>query len=235
MSTSVLTRTVASVQDKRLVLNNSSWAAKIDIGNAWNSIVLGMRVSMNDSGGDITGSPKFYFGLCSNPNSGFTNGPLSSLGHFVGIAADDATLTRATGPLRYTIAQNNWIKVGAVDTGFAGGGGWVVSADPLVRTVFLIMITRSGGNLLVGSTFISNATAIVDVSAEHFEWVLYENDTPDAANILEGLIGATGYTNAAQSTIPVDEGANGPLNAICVAWDRTTPFEFSDIGYKVHF
>lgn len=52
----------------------------------------------------------------------------------------------------------------------------------------------------------------------------------DAAAILQAATGIS-YTGTYTANVPVDEGANGSLNAICVAWDQAGLLYISDIAW----
>ena len=236
MSTSILSR-VISVTDKRIVLSNSHAAIKLDHvlinNNTWSNIRIGCRIQMGDTGADITGTPKFFFGLLSNPSAGMANGPLgTSTSHFFGIDTDNATWIRGSNAYTQT-SFHVGTKVGtteslAVDSNFDDFAiGYSLST---VRNALVIDFSRpSAWSANVVHPY-NDTTAAIDISqAQLLESMILSPLT--AAGTLFGYGTSTALSNVGRT---VDEGTNGQLNSICMGWDRSSAvMEFSDIVYAV--
>jgi len=235
MSSSYLTRVIGGVSDRRVVLNNSAFAETIAIGTNWSQLHISARISMTDSGGSLTSTPKFYAGLMSDPVSGLTNGPLGSSGHFIGFQTDGLNWTRSTGPVRYAALGSMAKKIGATITDTSAGGSALFSADPgNVRNLFTLYFTKGSPNWTCSCAFADTTAGVVDhPDITWLDKILYSFGGSVDATQMEAFLGTVGYNNSAIGTISIDEGTDGPLNAIVFAWNRTDPlFEISDIAYR---
>lgn len=235
MSTTILSRTIGTL-DKKLVLSNSQWAASLDIGTSWTKLRMGLRWALTDSGGNLTSTPRFFIGLHSNPASGMTNGPLTATcSHFVGLYSVQATLTRSTSPLRYGVAIMSSVckKIGSTITDGANFSTLIaITADPAnVRNALLLEFNKTSGTQITMSEVGVDTTAGagVDVSLATLKAALVEPTILNADDIIEVGIGTTGYDASTVSAFTVDEGTDGPLNSLCVAWDRSAALGGSDL------
>ena len=83
MATKTILRSVGGVNDVRAALSNSTLRRLLSIGSNWTKLRVGVRMSILDSGGNITGSPRFVIGLCASSGNPVNNGSATT-GHFVG-------------------------------------------------------------------------------------------------------------------------------------------------------
>ena len=231
MSARTKLRTFSSIADQRCRLINSSIARLWgdDVGTDWTTIRVGCRISIDDSGADITSTPRFAYGICS----GITNPFISATtDHWLGGLLNDATLTRAVGPpKRYTggdglcaakrIGNTNTIGSSLTQIGFGQQQFTFYYCGTANRSVLFLDITKGDPNftlqvkLFAGYGYGSSE----DVSIEEFLTQL-----PLSSPALIGH-----YTTASVD-IAVDEAADGFFNAVNISWDRTSPaIEVSDV------
>jgi hypothetical protein len=230
MSTSIDSITVSSVLDKRLVLANSQAARVLTIGNTWSRIRLGIRIAIDDLGTSILGNPKLYLGMLSNPSVGLTNGPLTDLtSHFVGTYTPGDTWTRQTGPpIHYNgIDYTNFAvkKVNAAFTVASNGTATMgmVAVPNTTRNIIIVEITKGSPNFTIKPCYPNNS-ATADMSDPNWLIAAMEIGTfSSISTYLNTKTGTGSYSSVLSAAVAVDEGVNGPLNAVCVAWDRQTP------------
>jgi hypothetical protein len=91
-------RTISSVNDTRIQLNNSSFARKWSstLGTSWTKIRVWARISVTDSGADLTSTPRFAIGIQSGDTTRFLDagGPTN----WCGMITNVATISRTAGP-----------------------------------------------------------------------------------------------------------------------------------------
>lgn len=223
-------RTISAVDDQRVQLVNSNFARPWDtvaIGTGWTKIRVACRLSITDSGSNVTSTPRFAIGICSGSTNIFQDATTT---HFCGIMSNNATWSRIVGPpVGYNIgASGTWVvtkRIGAVTTSNTSIGGLVNSTFYDVttanRTAFFITITKGSPTFTIQIFTRSSATASDVALAEFLTQV--ELVTPTIAN--------HGLNTASNNTIAIDEAVDGFFDHACVAWDRTTPnIEVSDLS-----
>ncbi len=244
MSVIIQQATIGGTTDKRLVLENAQWAGKLAIGNSWNTLRIGFRLAIGNTGTNLISTPGIWIGLHSNPAAGMTNGPLgNACSHFVGFKSVLATWTLGSGAnkcwyLGNSSAYSYGHRVGATWT--SAGNNWPFrafsSAPTTARLAHVMEIQRSGSNLIW--SFVawptSGATASVkDVPLEVLKNSLNAGTWVGAYNVLYAH--DSNYVNQSNMfTIAVDEATRGPLNAICLAWDSIAVSAYvSEVLYSV--
>lgn len=213
---SVTVETIISpAAEKRLVLNASQWAASLVIGSSWDRLRVGCRMAVGDSGGALGSTPRFYLGMCSDPVSGFTNGPLSgaSTKHYVGTLSLDTNWSRiASSPNYYANGsfQQMGKKVGVTETSYGGVSTTLIVAEPTVaRRIYMFEILKGSPNYTLS---VSINPAITDHTQSNLLAAMEESDF-NTACIAAGL---SSSISTVVSTI--DEPTDGDLNAICCGW-----------------
>ena len=214
MSVEIESVTIGAETERRLVLTNAQWAATMNLGTDWNTLRVGARMALDDTGGNITGTPRLYLGLTSSPTSGLTNGPLSgaSTKHFIGLITQGTQFTRSGSPLSYNVSSDLCgTKVGNTITG-GGAAGLKLSAVPdTARIGTIVQIEKGSPNFTVRVSFfggtVADHTLVTMLSAMDVE------DFTAAAGVLG--------QSAVSGTLAVDEATNGFFNALCVAWNRS--------------
>lgn len=238
MSRTIDTVTLTSIENRRLVLNKAQAAASMDWGNAWTRIRVACRVALSDLGVSPSGIPRFMFGLMSNPTvdggGNLNNGPLSATTtQFLGFRTHFAMTRNATGPAyRHGtngaqihqrigagafVAQN--ITTGAVSWGWSA----VPNGATAYHKVYVMEVTKGStatnwiGRLIVG--YVGNLASVVETT---LATLLASLDDPTMGGVA-AVLGGGHILHGAQTMtlLNIDEATNGPLNAICVAWDRT--------------
>lgn len=209
--------------EKRLVLANSQWAAKLTIGNDWTTIRIGWRYTFDNTGANL-GAAKFYVGMLSNPVPGLTNGPLNATcSHFVGMFPNSSNWSylNSTPPnARYSrgSVDSAFKKIGSTTTiGTNANESLVqISATPSTqRPIAMIEITKGSPNYSVRSA--GNQSGY---TPDKSYATLYNNfANPSWATAVANM---TLGTSSNIGSVAADE-ADGILNAICFAWDRLTP------------
>ena len=234
MSTTITDFPVNSVSDNRLTLSNSQWAATFSFGTDWTRLRIGWRFCIQDSGANITGTPKMMIGVLADPLPGMTNGPLgTSTSHFFGVKTSKPTWSRIGGsyydigggsPLPYQIIT----RVGSVETVNPVASNFIparqLSSQTDHRIVGIMEITKGSPNFTLSGWY--HASGLFDMAF----YDLYRAMEIDPFS--------TGYWNAlgpvysgTGDTLAVDEATNGYFNSVCVAWNRSSPVVyFSDIA-----
>jgi len=205
---------VSPSTEKRLVLANAQWAATLTAGSTWNKIRVGCRAAMGSTGSAISGTPRFYLGMCSDPSSGFANGPLSGANckHYVGTMSQDTSWSlTASSPDYYVNGtfQQAGKNVLGTETAIGGSSTTLMVAEPTVaRRIYMVEIERQVTNWDIRW---STNPAITDQVESTLIQTMEEDDFPTACI-------AAGLTSNV-STNAINEGADGSLNAICCAWN----------------
>ena len=243
MSAAIDSVTISSIEDHRLVLGNHQIAAPILIAgvqsNAWVRIRLALRYSVDDFGMSPT-TPDFYLGVMSNPavdGSGFlNNGPLdASTSHFVGMRPGSAWARSTTILTNYTLtATNAWLgttRIGSTTTNgntLNTASAQRISADTATKRGVVVLEITKGGSATTWTmrhlTEIASGAAsnvFTDITLANLRTALAISDL---ATVATSLGAGTGEYVAGSVTtmsgLNINEGTNGNLNALVVAWDR---------------
>lgn len=230
MSIAIQSISISGVEDRQLVITNDQAARVLDIGTDWDRLWIAMRLHMEDTGANIGGTPRFYAGVMSNPSSGMANGPLGAgTSNFFGIRSTFATWTRQVGPpVSYTTNFEHAVKVGAAVTE-SDSVAWRVSADDTIRAVAIVQIVKVAGTTW-GSNMIhlDGAAGLVDKTiGDLIAAAELQTENLATASLGVDYLAGTGGDVGVLKT--VDEGANGPMNAIVVAWDQSSPIHVSEV------
>lgn len=223
MASTILLRTFSGVDDKRIVLTNSNFARPFSIPSGWTKLRVALRISITDTGGDITSNPRLAMGLCSGSSNIFLDATTT---HFVGALQDEATWSRQAGPpVRYVEPAGGWVpakRVGSTTTKgatFYGSALIMFDATTANRSAKFVDIEKGSPNYTL-NIFGREQNAASDVSPEQF-LAQAELATPTITN----------HSLRTAQTIAVNEGTDGVLDHVCVAWDRSAPnIEISDIA-----
>jgi len=221
----ILKRIYSSVDDKRIILSNGTFARLHGVAS-WTKLRVAVRWSMTDFGANLGSTPELSVGLCSGTTNIYKDATTT---HFLGMQAFGATWTRATSPVNacYTTGASSirpMKRVGTTTTtGTSGGNGFNLTADPTGSSTHRVMtfidITAGSPNYTIGG-FLWDFGTSVDVT---------ESDFLAQAELASPSF--TGHVAATNATIAANEGTDGALNAVNIYWDRTTPqIEISDIA-----
>lgn len=219
MSTVILSRVIDSVTDKRVVLANSQIARSIPFGT-WNVLRIGIRCSVTDTGGNISGpAPWWGIGICQ----GLTNllGDATTTGWGGVIFDTGGTWTRTAGPnpTFYTVGGLNSIGTGdrtGASLVFRTGLAYSVrvSAQPAsgYRTMMFVDLIKASTE---ARAFFCTSTP-ADISQTEFLQTMV---------MVTPIFTGYTYTSAGFAIFPA--GAN----AINIVWKKLSPvLEISDLA-----
>lgn len=231
MSVLIESATIGADTEKRLLLGNAQWAATISAGTSWNRLRIAARMALDDTGSDITGTPRLYLGMMSSPAVGMTNGPLNAVtDHFVGFVSASASFSRITVPSPNAYGMSSQLLGKKVDATITLAGSTVghrISAAPTTaRQVTMVEIEKGSPNFTLRcGTF---AAAPADISLTTLISSL-EDPTFTSA------VGGTMSQSANVTTLAVTEATDGFLNAICIGWDRSSSkLHVSEMFYAIY-
>lgn len=235
MSQTTLLRTISTVDDIRVGLNNSSICRLLSIGTNWTYLRVGIRVSIDPAVYNTNNLGKnIFIGVCSGTSNPWNNGV--------------ATTTHAVGALAPAIGNAGNAPASYSD-GF-GGTGFVfynVKGAKRVGTT----ITESSGALL-------NPAYIQAISNDYRAALWFvdieKKTSPTDWNIKSFMLTTVGTTHVTKSTfetymatpfaglslgghspsstvtLAVDEATNGYLDSVNVFSDMNGNVEISDIA-----
>jgi hypothetical protein len=208
--------------DAAVQLNNSTLTRLMSFGSDWNSVRIAMRWNfVGDTGGNLSGTPKFVTGVCSGTTNPWNNGAATTT-NFVGCSSMVASCLRDTVIYRWA-SGNDFMPITRIGTTEATGSGNVnfnqVQYNRILtkRQIWFLDITKGTPLYTVRlySCFDGITDGGLDVTKSQFlEYAgLPTGTTP---------ISTARYQWGTERTIAASE-ESGSLNAINVAWDRTLP------------
>lgn len=239
MAVDIDTVTIGGVEDRRLCLSNATAARKLSVGSSWNRIRIAARIAHDDTGANITGTPRLWFGLLNNPSASVANGPMGgSTSHFVGIRSKTATWTRAAGPpVNYSVGTC-WEaikRVGTTNTTSAFTGTCAFVAVPnTYRWPIFVEIIKGSPNFTIRCMFWNQAVTATDFTIENLRRCLEGRTLENCRTQINASPTTNKYLIPTDQTIAVDEGTDGSLNSVCIAWDQSgSILRVSDIQFFV--
>lgn len=217
-----ITGSWADGNDAAVQLTNSTLARTISFGNDWNSIRIAMRWNfVGDSGGNITGTPKFVTGVCSGTTNPWNNGAATTT-NFVGCSS------RATEVLRDTIiyrwaSSPEFMPITRIGTTEATGSGIVnynqvqYNRNLTKRQIWFLDITKGTPLYTVRlySCFDAVTGGGLDVTKLQF---LQYAAVPTGTTPLN-----TSYFQWGTARTIIASEDSGSLDSVNVAWDRSLP------------
>lgn len=223
MASTILSRTISSVVDKRIVLSNSQFSRPHGI-TTWTTLRIGLRMIMNNIGASLTGTPRFYVGL----GSGTTNMIMdATTDNWCGIVSN-ATWTYAAGPpVRYSVNPvHGGKKVGTTLTLTASAVDpsdsviFMADATTTNRFLYFVEITKGSPNYTLNlQSFRINPTTAGDATAADF-----------LAQVVQSAPLFTNHQNGTARTLAVDE-STGTFDHVCIGWDQVSPtIEICDLA-----
>lgn len=231
--TQIISRTISSIEDRRIQLAGSNIARKMSILDDWTTLRIGLRVcfvpSTPGTGFVLTGTPVFAFGVCSGVVNTYGS---ESPSHFVGIrTTSTSTEYKISGNDIYgatsTTSGCTWLATryqnGSLTSGASGKFGAFSAELATIRSCLFLQLDKVGGNISVQLYAPTDVGAKTDISQGSF------------FNVMEGvtMTGLSNYTlNSAETISTLDEATYGVLDTVNVFWDRITQkMEICDIAY----
>jgi hypothetical protein len=177
--------------------------------SGWSKLRVALRLKIADSGLDITGTPRFGFGLCSG-NTNILGDATTT--HFVGALTNVATITRnVTSPVIYT-TTNELFPAKRIGSTFTFGTTFASSPAMAVGvySLWFLDITKGSPNYTL-QMFFRISTAGTPTNADFL------------TQSVAGVPAFTAHLLQTAQTLAVDETTNGTLDHACVWWNQTTP------------
>lgn len=202
-------------------MNNARFArpaidAVFPVGGAWSKIRVGIRCAITDSGGSLSGTPRFGIGVCSGSSNILGD---ATPAHWVGAITNDSSVSRAAGPpVNYAFnplvpAKN---VAGTLTTGSSFGAFFVNVGE---FGMWFIDITKGSPNFSVQCFVRSNSTGGSFSQTDFFNTVTVESAT------------LTSHAFTSTQTIAVDETADGDLDHGNLWWNQTvSSWDVSDLA-----
>jgi len=217
---SIISRTINGEVDQRLSINGEEIGRTISIGSDWTKLRIGMRITMLGSTAIGTSMP-LAIGLSSGTAKMYAD---PSTTHFVGFR---------TGATAWTISGShhipgNWeklVKVGGIvsSSAITWTNTPVIPRPETKRGQFFLDITKGSGATPTSWILNIDSYAANNSSDVNLPGFIASMQTLNDVN-------ATAFTG--DTSITVDEEANGTLDTINIAWLGTAGnIELSDIGY----
>lgn len=225
MSVVITGRRISGVADQRASLGNDQIVRQI-LTTSWNKIRVGVRMCVTVQT-SITGTPKFYIGVCNNSNAAGNNGAGSRVtNHFVGMLSTTASWNFSAGPGFYTVAFTSARRINATNV-TSGTGSSIITATPeTARCMLAVDIDKTNPSAVaVDLVGINNTvTGTPDLSLANF-----------IAQLKSDAIILDGYAKTSLTTsLTINEGTDGVLNSVNVSWMKTLErLEFSDVSYHI--
>ena len=212
---SIKARTISSVVDNRISLSNSRFARLHSVSSAWTKVRIALRAIMTNTGASITGSPDFFVGLSSGTTAIYGD---ASATHAVGIHTNAAT---------WTYSASNYYS--------SSGAG--VRPRKQVLTTFTNGSALTTGILVLypDATVAQRWLYFVDITkgSPNYTFDLYSNGGPTSGDISSATFLAAaqsaapsvaGHTfSGSPQTLAVNEGTDGTLDAVNLAWNVISP------------
>lgn len=222
MSTTIEHVTINGSNDGRLILANSQ-IARLLATQEFVRIRIGFRIAFDDTGANLTGTPRFWFGLLASPqadsNGNLINGPANlATSHFVGAISNSSSWSRSVNGYGWGQVSPHFSAVKKVGADITFGGSvnpyqpFASNAPNSKRTVVLLDIKRGSPLFTIAAGFPNNS----DFSYSLLEQAMSVPDFYSANQLFSSPAIGSG-------TIAVDESVDGILNAVCLHWDRQTP------------
>lgn len=222
MASVIKERTISAVVDKRIQHVNSNWARPwpLSIGTSWTKIRVGVRAIMDNTGANLSSTPRFAVGVCSGDTNLLFDATTT---HFLGWQQSAATMIYAAGPpISYSFDAYPLKRVGVTTTTAANiAVGAFINADPTTanRAMYFCDITKGAPNYTIGF-FGRNVSGAGDVTEADF-----------LAQVALAVPAFAQHGAGVAQPIAVDEGVDGTFDHVLVGWDRTTPvLEICDVA-----
>ena len=194
--------------EKRVVMTDARFAREPLTGffTGWSHIRVALYALVTDSGANITGTPRWAFGVCAGSTNIMGD---ATTDHFCGAISNLGTWTRTAGPPTRYSGSSLWVPakkvVSTLTTGTAFSGAAVFMATATLGMYFIDIIKGSP-----------------DYSLQFFRPT--STPSPTLSDFLtQSVATIPAFTNHAYSTaqtVAVDEATDGTFDHGCVWWDQ---------------
>ncbi len=226
MASTIVSRTISAVVDKRASMTNATWVRPIPFGTSWTKLRLGIRMQMTDTGSGLT-SAQFFMGVCSGSTNIFGD---ETTTHACGWRSTGVWTRETSGSAVHYHPTGGTMKptkrVGSTITD--GTAFFPVTAcrfnaraasEIAARTVIFVDVLKGSPNFTFQLFGYTDSTAEQDVSRDTF-----------LVEVARAIPSISNYTQSATQTLAVNE-ADGSLNHVGIHWDQSVPMmELCDIA-----
>jgi hypothetical protein len=225
MSVLITSRRINNVVDQRASLGNDQVLRLIDAGNTWNKIRLAVRIAINTTA-TISGTPRFYFGVCDGIDSEQSGAGSMTTAEFVGITSTSASWNYSSlaTPSVVTGAVEACRRVVNTNT-LSGSENLTLTTDPANYRCFLaVTIDRTTpAAATVEMIGINNSVSgVFDVSLTAFFEQLKSESVVTLASYSQELFAGTFDLSASN------------LDAVNISYTKTpNRIEICDFAYHV--
>jgi hypothetical protein len=230
---SIVTRVVSYLVDKRLAIGNEHYARSLDVGT-WSKVRCGVRISILDTGSDLPGTPQLSLGLCHGiVNPWVKTGTENFTGVRIGTGASfireiPPMYLPVTAPACYRGVAPEIIHVASgtmtAQTVYTTQLDAYISAVPTAaRSAIFIDIQKGTPCTFTGWWPIAPSQGAIDVSLTAFKSAMM------AATPTGYLFGVD--AQSLDTTFAASE-ATGAFDTFNVAWSQSSPvMELSDVAW----
>ena len=233
MSVTVLNVVDGGNNGRRSEFSNDQAIRKPLLPSDWQRIRIGVLVQVNSTD-TVPSDARLFLGICDSSGTG----PLSSTcSHFFGVRV------RKTTNWTYSSGTNSYEALSMEPARFVDGAGALAdpvqsgvfpgdaSGSPSFRCPIFIEIDRSSSPNWGINGGIQNSGGQNTTTDATFEAMM---DAADGATAVNVWSPSGGYDAGNERTMTIDENANGALNHICIAWNKSSPtLQIAGVGVKV--
>jgi len=211
---SALIKTIAG--EKVIELKNGLIVRGVDILNGnWNSVRIGMRLSLEDTGATLTDA-NITVGLCRGNTNVFGDATIT---HWAGfnITANFDDWPRSVAPIKYA---SQWCSVLAIGNSvtYANGAGELensdvayIFADGASVAAYFCDITANTPGVNHSLNIYRPTGSVANITQAAFD-----------AAILKNAPGLAGYGYGAAQTLAINLGTYGQFDHVTIHWDKPT-------------
>lgn len=219
--------------NKLLKLLNGEAGRILSIGSGWTSLAVGFRMmATQESAGNVTGSPKFTFGLSSGPNTPWSN-PANAIGIYHNTPLWVDTAPDADGQGKYAGSTANYVAS-------AKNGASIRTTSSNILSLVAEYYPNDRGTARYLKTIVFNIIKaspnwtvglVTTASGSHFD-----DDHRTTSQLITALeqmsqngvlnsLGTSQYSSGSSnlSAVTVAESTYGYLDSVFFSWDRSDP------------
>lgn len=232
MALQILERVVNTETDRRLVLFNAQLVRQMAIGSSWTTLRVAVRWALQ--GVDNIAAPLIYVGICSGTAHAYASDYCQHMvGCQIGSLASTATYS-GTAPETFSINASSVPSKRIGHTTSALSASTILSNPVRIagnaesrNSGFVMQFRKGGGTTWYLQTCSPASQALT--SNKTYDQLRDALTLPTMSNVATYLAYAAS-SEIQNTSLAVDEGANGALNALCVFWNNPNiGLEISDL------
>ncbi len=220
--------------NKLLKLLNGEAGRILSIGSGWTSLAVGFRMmATQESAGNVTGSPKFTFGLSSGPNTPWSN-PANAIGIYHNTPLWVDTAPDADGQGHYAGSSANYVASAKNGASIRTTSVSIIASSPeyypndrgtarYLKTI-VFNIIKASSNWTVGLVTETAFGGHFDDGHRTTSQLITALEQMSQSGVLSSL-GASQYGSGSSnlSAVTVAEPTYGYLDSVFFSWDRSDP------------